>query len=721
MRKLYATLICCLAAAVAGFAQEPDNKWYLDAPEGAEFNVDTGVAIATNGITVRYGGSTLTARRASVNQHTGLAVAEGDVRIERGGQVWAGERVEYNFKTRHLAAEEFKAGQSPYFVRGQLVLGDQNAGVYLGVNGEVTSDDYSDPGVRLHARKVIIVPDDYIEAYDATLYAKGIPVFYYPHYRRKLGRHPNNFVLVPGYRSLHGPYLLTSYNMYWNDQFDGALHLDMRQKRGFGYGPDVNFNSTNYGSGQFKYYYTRDDDPGLDFNNVPIDDDRQRIWFAHRVTVRSNLTAKVAVRYQSDAQIVRDFFESEYRKNIQPSTFANVNQLWSNFSLDVLAQPQINPFFETVERLPDVKLTGFRQQILQTPFYYETDSSAGYFRRRIPEPGTNDFEAFRGDTYHQITLPETFLGWLNVVPRVGGRFTHYGEAHGSGATTDEEDRAVFNTGAELSFKASALWPGVSSSFWEINGVRHIIEPSVNYAFVPHPTRSPSRLPQFDYEFPTTRLLPIEFPDYNSIDSIDSQNVLRFGLRNRFQTKRRLGVDNFVNWALYMDWRMNPRPDQNTFSDIYSDLDLKPFSWLVLSSETRYDLDAKRFREANHSLTLTPGDRWSYTFGHRFLREVPALGPDSGNNLFYSSIYYRLSENWAAHARHYFEARDGVLQEQQYTLYRDMRSFTAGLSFRVRESSTGTKDYTVAVTASFKSFPRFHVGEDANKPSVLLDY
>jgi len=105
MRNFYATLLCYLAAAVAGLAQEAE-KWYLDAPEGAEFNVATGVAIATNGITVRYAGSTLTARRASVNQQTGLAVAEGDVHIERAGQVWAGERVEYNFKTRHLAAEE---------------------------------------------------------------------------------------------------------------------------------------------------------------------------------------------------------------------------------------------------------------------------------------------------------------------------------------------------------------------------------------------------------------------------------------------------------------------------------------------------------------------------------------------------------------------------------------------------------------------------------------
>src|SRR5215216_996795 len=132
MRKFYATLLC-FAVAFASLAQQTQNGWSIEAPEGAEFDLKTGLAVMTNGV-VRYGGSTLTARRATINQQTGEAVAEGEVRIERAGQIWAGERVEYNFKTHNLAAEVFKAGQSPFFVRGDLVLGDQDAGVYLASN-----------------------------------------------------------------------------------------------------------------------------------------------------------------------------------------------------------------------------------------------------------------------------------------------------------------------------------------------------------------------------------------------------------------------------------------------------------------------------------------------------------------------------------------------------------------------------------------------------------
>ena len=143
--------------------------------------------------------------------------------------------------------------------------------------------------------------------------------------------------------------------------------------------------------------------------------------------------------------------------------------------------------------------------------------------------------------------------------------------------------------------------------------------------------------------------------------------------------------------------------------------------MILNSETRYDLQTKLWREANHSVTFMAGDRWSYTLGHRYLREIPGFGPDSGNNLIYSSLYYRFSENWGVRTRHYFEARDGVMEEQQYSLYRDLRSFTAALTFRVRESRTGPTDYTIALTASLKAFPRFGLGQDANNAGLLLGY
>ena len=95
----------------------------------------------------------------------------------------------------------------------------------------------------------------------------------------------------------------------------------------------------------------------------------------------------------------------------------------------------------------------------------------------------------------------------------------------------------------------------------------------------------NQLPQFDYQLPSLRLLPIDLPDYNSIDSIQGENVFRFGLHNKLQTKREGQVVNLVDWNVYTDWHLHPNTNQTTFSDLYSDLTVKPRSWLTLESLT----------------------------------------------------------------------------------------------------------------------------------------
>ena len=99
----------------------------------------------------------------------------------------------------------------------------------------------------------------------------------------------------------------------------------------------------------------------------------------------SNLTAKVVADYQSDPLVLRDFFENQYNTNVEPASFAEATQLWPNYTLDAMIQPRVVDFFETVERLPDIKFSGLRQEVGDTPVYYENESSVGYFKRAFSE------------------------------------------------------------------------------------------------------------------------------------------------------------------------------------------------------------------------------------------------------------------------------------------------------------------------------------------------
>ncbi len=705
------------------FAAPAEPVWEVKAlaKDGEfEFDPETKIVTATQGVQVNYNGAELTATHATLNQETGDITADGMVTLLRDNQLWRGEWLEYNFKTKVMKAERFKAGMTPFFVTGIGLRADPTNRVHTAMEAQITTDDLAEPGYKIRARTLILVPGHSFEARHATFYLGNVPVFYWPRYARTFGRHPNNLEFTPGFRTIHGPYLLGTYNWYANEKLSGAFHLDYRQKRGVGFGPDLNYDLGRWGKGEIQTYFTRDEAPGTNTLNRVMDDKRHRLSFSHQATLRTNLTATLVVREQTDPFVIRDFFEHEYRRNIQPSTFLEVNQLWQNWSLNVLAQPQVNDFFETVERLPDVKLTGVRQQIGVTPVYYESESSAGYYRHQFADNVKPEFVAWRADSYHQLLLPYTFFGWLNVSPRVGGRFTHYGETEGTGFTTTEKNRAVFNTGAEVTFKASRIWAGAQNKFLDVQELRHIVSPSINYVFVPSPNVLPPQLPQFDIEQHSLRLLPIEYPDYNAIDSIDSQNVLRFGLHNKLQTKRQGQIENLLNWELYTDWRLKPRTGQATFADLFSDLDFQPRSWLTFNSETRYDISNGVFKQANHNLVLSPQNFWSVSLGHRYIRADAVPGPNAlGNNLVYTSLYYRLNENWGARMTHHFEARDGRMEEQFYTLYRDLRSWTAALTFRVRDSRVGKEDYTVAVTFSLKAFPRFKLGHDRDTPSLLL--
>ncbi len=758
MPKLRAILpwLFLALAAVAGRGQQLPALEVTgrDSESVLEYDPRSHCWTATNGVVVRYESAVLTAERGSVNEVTGEVVADGHVRLQRDEMVWAAEHLRYNFQTRQMEAQQFRTGLAPVFVTGQglhgilsnrvdtatnqiattkLVGGRVNVpqGVYYATNAVVTTDDSTQPFETVRAKSIKIVPGQYVQARDAVLYLGGVPVFYFPYYSRRLSERANQFLSMPGFRSIYGAYLLNTYTWFLNEQFDGTVHLDYRQRRGLGAGADVNAHLDRWGEAEFQGYYLHDKNPQIDTFGPPPPANRQMVYFNYQAEPFTNLTVKTAVRSQSDADVMKEFFEQLYNQNPEPSTFFDVEKFWQNWSLDAYAQPRVNDFFETVERLPDVTLTGYRQQLGNTPVYYESDSSFGYFHRVFADtngPVTPDFAAARGDTYHQLTLPQTLMGWLNFTPRVGGRFTYYSQATGPGATTSEEYREVFNTGAELSFKASRIWPAVRSKLFDVNGLRHIFEPSVNYVYVPVPNVPPPMLPQFDYEMASLRLLPIEYPDYNAIDSIDSQNVVRLGMRNKLQTKRADGatndVDNVVDWDAFTDWRLHPRADQTSFSDVESLLAFKPRSWVTLESETRFDPSARRFNLARETLTVTPNSTWNWGFTYYYLRQDTNNLPTAwgiGSHVLMNTLYYRINENWGLQASHYYDVTLGKLAQQSYYIYRDFRSWTGALVVSLRQPGIGPNDFTVGFSLSLKAHPRFPLGTDVVNKYGLLGY
>jgi LPS-assembly protein len=744
---ILALIFCAVIFSPVAFAQD-EAAWEIKSlnqiiPGAVEGKVDydfaSGTATYANGVFVHYGDAVLMADSATINTKTGDVEADGNVRIESANQLWVGEHIHYNFKTRLMRSEQFRTGRSPVFAGGVGLTGDASNHVYVARKSFVTTDDYADPAYQVRASRIKVIPGQSVQMWNAVFYLEGVPVFYFPYYERNLGPHANNFTVTPGYRSRFGAYLLNTYNWYLGDVANGKIHADFRDRRGPGTGADVNLHLGQWGEATVKYYYQYDTRANISsgifsvtngatvvprFGNIP--ENRQRFYLGWQATPATNLNLKALINYQSDPLFLHDFYEGEYTANPQPNTFVEANRYWDNWSLDALTTPRVNGFFNQIERLPDVKLTGYRQQVFDTPVYYDSESSAGWYRSFVTYtnglyPGTNGFyasSAARADTYHQLTLPWTFFHWLNVTPRVGGRVTYYSSENSTnGAPNNETYREVFNTGIGTSFKASHLWADATNSFLQVDGLRHIIEPSANYVFVPDPSTPPAQLPQFDGQIPSLMLLPVQFPDYNSIDSIDTMNVIRFGLRNVLQTKRNGQIEDLVNWNLLLDWRLDPKPGQSDLNDLYSALVFRPRSWLSAESQVRYDLDRGNLNLSFHQLTFTPNQRWSWGISHWYLRN--GFISNVEDNFIASSFFVRVNDNWGARATHSFNAETGRLQEQSYTLYRDLRSWTSAITFRVEDNVGSSPDFTISFALSLKANPATHVGEDTVDASHLV--
>ena len=96
-----------------------------------------------------------------------------------------------------------------------------------------------------------------------------------------------------------------------------------------------------------------------------------------------------------------------------------------------------------------------------------------------------------------------------------------------------------------------------------------------------------------------------------------------------------------------------------------------------------------------------------TVGHRYLNGTPFFVDSS---LFIVGGYYRLNDNWGVGVQEQYEEATGVLEQQRYSIYRDLTSWVASLGGVIRDNS-GVKEYGFLFTVTLKAFPKF--GFDLN--------
>ena len=360
---------------------------------------------------------------------------------------------------------------------------------------------------------------------------------------------------------------------------------------------------------------------------------------------------------------MREFDPGRFNRNQQPDTFVEAAYSADEYTASVFARLQPNTFFPTQRREPEVRfdllpgaLPGGLVERGQTSFV------------RLSEDASSLGSALRSeryDAFYGLERPWAATPWLTLTPVAGSRFTHYFTATDG---RDDYSRALGELGGDLRARISGTF-NVKNSTWGIDGLRHLIEPFVQYRWIPEADKGQAYIPAIDRTVFSTRLQPLDLGDARNLDQLSPTDTLRLGLDQRLQTRDEHGGSrDLVTLTLAQDIRSDRLPGQTRASDLQGDFALYPAPWLGFSTFARWDPHTDRIEECNTAVSLTDSQDWTVALGTQFLR---------GNLEEYTaSARLRLNERYALTGRWNFDARTHTLYDQTYGVRQVFRNLWA---------------------------------------------
>ena len=721
-----ALILMCAAGARGQLANFGDVPIEINA-QSTHYDSDTHIAFADDNVVIGYRDIRIYCDHAQYDNETRDVLVEGNVRIFREGRLFVGESAIYNLETKVLNASTIRGDFTPFLFQGQS-LGTLGPKAYFVKNGIFTTSDNSKPDYTIRAKGIRIYTNDHIVFTNVRLYVGQTPIFWFPYLYHSLDKE-QAFTITPGYNSIWGGYLLGTYSFPLAENWDGKVRLDLLTDRGVGFGFESNWGGrkSEKNWGRFRAYGINDGQPGTNKTSLTreaIDPLRFRVSFQDRTYLTEDIYVTADINRLSDARFLQDFESGDFRRNPNPDNVVALTKWDENFTANLIARENLNEdHFDGTERLPEISVDGKRSPVFKSPVFWENTTSAGFLKRNFADDSLlADYDTFRADVFHQLTLPHTFGGWLSFVPRVGARMTYYGD---TGRNVDEIRNGVtrsvlhtegavlrpaFDAGFETSFKFSREFENAQSRKLGLDGLRHIVQPYANFSYN-YSGEDPSRILQFDRLNPSTELPPIDFPQFNSVDTIDSWTILRLGVRNRLQTRRDSRTLNWLELDTFVDVNID-RPDfggsvvddAGTFSNVVNRLRWSPLPWVNMTVDAQLPLFDRGFTQVNTNLGFMVNSNVQLNVGHRYI---------SNNDFFFDSNllnlggYFRVNDNWGVSVRELYEFQDNILETQRYELHRDLSSWVASLGFVVRDNR-GVNDYGLVLTFTLKDIPGVHL-------------
>lgn len=565
--------------------------------------------------------------------------------------------------------------------------------------------------------------DDYSAwMYNNLIYIGDLPVFWLPVLYKPPTKYLRNWTVQVGGDSAWGTFVNTTNHWQIYDSDDLSLSLtnmlDYYSKRSIGVGNQTMLDTADSKT-EFFGYLIPDADPSYNyptysrFGQLNPWNVRYDVDIKNMTHLSEGLDFRGRFAKLSDFYFLYAFFDNIALTDPQPATYANLNYEQERYSLGLTVRPQVNTFYSVIEKLPELTLNAPRQEVWNN-IYYESSSSLGFYEMKwrdfeISRQSQNlgngvepaNYYSGRFDTTHFLYRPVD-LNWVNIVPRAGIKFTGYTNSSEQAITANDlynmlivqmpesqsqadivnydnkgggKARFIGELGVSATSKFYRSWSNVKNAFFELDGIRHVIQPYIDYTWIPSPTVNRDNLYYFD-----------------DVDRITEQNFARFGIQNRLQTRRgEWGNSQIYTWAeseTYVDFLFGGAADNNYF---YQD-------------GVQYKEGIKNLGDIGQKLRINATDKLSFNFD--FLLD----GQKLTSKYYLNSIdrvslgtSYKLADGWST-SLNWFAGNNQGLNEGQYSmgssftrlqagsvferLFYDTSNLSASLNFKVNDRTSG---------------------------------
>ncbi|MEO8494440.1 MAG: organic solvent tolerance protein OstA [Planctomycetota bacterium] len=539
------------------------------------------------------------------------------------------------------------------------------------------------------------------------LYVGGFPLFYWPTIATDL-KEPSYYITGAKLKNdrVYGTQVLIDWDIYQllgiSNKPDGTkwtLSTDYLSQRGPALGTNFRYERPDFvwlpgpARGNLDIWGIKDnglDNLGADRRTLlPEEEFRGRGLWQHRQYLGDGYQLTAEVGYVRERNTLEAYYESEWDQAKDQSTGAELKRYYGNSSYSINADARLNDFFTQTEWLPRVDHTLIGQSLLFDRLTWHAHSHAGYARLRTasapsainptevasfaPLAWEVPAEGLHAATRHEIDMPFN-LGPTKIVPYALGEVFHISQD----ITAQERTRLFGQAGVRSSLPIWRTDPGVRSELFNLNGLSHkvVFESEFLWADASEDMNNFPLYEQLDddsveffrrrflstsggYPFAGQASIPLKFDERYfalrngmqswvtapSTEIADDLMKLRFGVRQRWQTKRGLpGQERIVDWiTLDVDGSYFPKADRDNFGQELGLLDYD-FRWHVgdrvtLMSDGFADVFGNGLRTFSLGGVVTRPSQGSVYLGVRSIE-----GPIS-SNIITGSLSYRMSEKW----------------------------------------------------------------------------